>query len=317
MTKKSENRYSTMRDEYLHPESTQIVYIIILIAVAIIYFAVREFVPAVRFYIDLNLNYIWANIDVAIMFIVAIIVPIIMYIIFILVIIVHFFWYDVSTAQLRAGFDYFRFNFSVVVGIMTAMTFLFKIPFTTWYSILIGIVVVIILDIFFISFKDMLEEEKKRQHQIGTPEASFGAIIVFMIIGICLIVGVVIYFNNSSFEGTVNSVLNTVSSDIVFETCVYIALILSFFLPLFSLIADFVARLFEKYHDTIIRVGKFLFFLMILYLIVKLVMFNVATFAPEPYPTLLSVGASAVGGIITRYSGEIGAWRGRWTSRWH
>jgi hypothetical protein len=260
-----------------------------------------------------------SKIDLSFIFWITIGIPFFCYIIYVIVSIWKFFWTSYSFLNIRVFTANMKLWFEVFGVTTIGLSLIFNISFI-YIPLIIGIMLPILLHftLFQRKYDEIreLEAEKEGEDEFAIHTTLSQILIVLILIGI-LITFVAGWFleNAGATTGTpVHDFLlplwNQIYGDIPLLITFGLWVFITFVWPILYFIYVIVYNILFNRIENIKTWFKVLYFAMIVYLLVKIALFIVSEYAPEPYPTMISLSGSIFSGLLTHNAKKISDWGG-------
>jgi hypothetical protein len=279
----------------------------IIITSTIVGIILYNTIPIINKFILLNWKYIISAFDISVIFFFIATLPFFSYYIILVFRIIHKFWVSYSFLELRIKLSICRVQIAYLGFIIMSIALIFSFHILSWPTLLIGIIILIILDYFF--GKRMIEDISQAQiyfeklRNAGKKEKNYVHPLLLILVPIVPLFLVMYYLGDPIIKITFDSFWEArISSDLGFTTIFIITMLISVCWSIVSFLIMLILGFYEKHRVDIIRYGKFLVFLGILYVVTKLIIFNFTANLQEPYITLTSLAATGGAGLVMRFA---------------
>lgn len=296
-------------DDYFYFDKATLFYFIFILISAFLTTAFYQ-IDIINEFVLSNREYIQSNLDLEILYWIVIIIPYYSIWIIIVIRIIKAFWRSYEFVKIRILIRKFRINFSIFGYLALIIFTFFNQAFFTFYTIGIPLIILFLLNIFFIDYSEVEELETKysrenpNSRKIKNTEITYFQIISLIILGFCSI----FYFGNIELFNLINSFFDRLNSDIAMCIVFWTTLACSIFWFACSFLIDAIITLFNLIKENLLSFFKILFILLLFYFLAKIIMFNLSNYLDEPYPTFISMGVSIVGILFQRNSTKIMTW---------
>jgi hypothetical protein len=106
-------------------------------------------------------------------------------------------------------------------------------------------------------------------------------------------------YGDGTFQASVNTFWNSrIIPDLGFQYIIYITLSLSVLWWFISYLLVVFLGFVDKYLSKLLQYGKYIIFLAVFYLVVKILIFDFTYNLQTPYNTLISLGSTGVSGLV-------------------
>ncbi len=263
-------------------------------------------------------EFIQERLDLLILFYFLIVLPLVFYILYLINCTLRFFL-DIASYQVRAVIEIFKWNYNVFAIIIITISLIRQKPFFDWIGLTIALILIILTNIpgFFIhfSYKDEFEREKDRKikkDEVDMTWREFFFLIFSVLIGIPIGLVVIIepayriYFVNLYNFSYKSGYMPFHDPYALITIC--ILSLFSFAYVLIEYGGIWVVSIFRWLFRGIMNLRKFVVFGLYMYFFIKLLIFLVSSYAPEPYPTIISTSSSILISIINSNKKSISSW---------
>lgn len=268
----------------------------------VFYIANRSF----RSFLFMNLDYIHTTIELAILFWFFIAIPYFLFMIKLFWTLIKKLWHSYSASEIRLYLTMLRLNFTRFGFLTIIISMLFNIEYSNPINIGIGIGVLVFLNLFgIIDYTELKETERKKTES----ERRFKTLPEFNTIqgiGLIFIIIIIAFYSGSpEVKQFIDAQFEIILNDETMSIIALLTFLLSFLW--FLVEGSIVVLLFvyewisKKFDDSFKIIG----FILIIYFLTKVFIFNVDQYAPPTYSTWISIGSSLFGGLITKYSKNI------------
>jgi len=236
------------------------------------------------------------------------VIPYILFWISIIAKAIKFLWISYDAFEVLTLFKKVRMNFSIFgfLSVFLGLSLGYSLTENLW---ILGISGVILLIINLILIKKdyydkmIVEELKKFENPSEKKE-----ITLTPLQGITLILVILLpflYFSFPSFQQGVTGMGKDLKADILSSVLLILSVIFSFLWFLLAFIYSFIENFYQKHKQKLVFYGQLLFIIMFLYITSKIIIFNIPSVVPDPYPSVISMVISTSTGLISRYTKEI------------
>jgi len=263
-------------------------------------------IPGFQSWVLLNFDYITRTLDVGFVFVLVAIIPFVVYYLRLIFRILRHFWTAYSFLKFRINLTILRFNI-IYFGVASMLiASIFRIPILSWITLLCAFVLVILLNYFFISYEDIRKDQIyfEKQRLAGEKEDILIHPIIVYGLGPTLIIVIPIYFlGDGTLKAFFDAIwLNYIAIDFGFPFVFWLTISLSVLWWFIAYLIVIFSNVYQKYQNKILKYSKFLIFLLALYLIVKLFIFNFTWNMQEPYESLTSLGITGGSGLVLKFA---------------
>lgn len=288
----------------------QVVYDIIFVVISLaIYLAYRTNVSFSEF-IDLNILYIMDNYDLLLLAIIFVIIPYVWYWICIFGRIIRKLWVTFRLISVRLALKIFRSNIAIFGFSSVILALALDKPFLSEFVALPSFIIWIIINWAFLDYDALKEQEDElvalyKTQAKRVPEFSIfqiGSFILFIINFALLELKLP---NGTTLKDSELSILSRIMSDIPLGILFWITFVFTFlwfFVSFFfGILIDFIMKRKDKINFYI----QLIFFLAIIYIIAKIVIYNIIQGQTREVQTLYSVIITAISGLLLKKSKSI------------
>jgi hypothetical protein len=327
MTTKSEENILNSKEEEIDFIKIPISYIIFVLGTVVFFlcyfmnatarFNIKGTLIVLQFrdFVDINIAYLNSAWDVLILFYAFVLIPFILQWIIIIWKIIKVLWFSYNTIYLRFYFRVVRINLSIGGAILLFIHLQIHEHILNIWSILIVSIVLLLLNTralgFGLVYDKIKEEEIKLTEEVMGKKTEISLTYFQMAFLVILVFCFVFYYSIPEFQAKVDSTWFDIQSDPLVLVIFITTSLFSVLWFLCSFLISVILMLMTKYKEKLTYLVKILSFIAYIYLITKIITFNIPQFAPEPYPSILGFVISIASGLLTRYSSTIMNWKGR------
>lgn len=282
----------------------KILVIILTIGFIILYFNNLSF----KEWVIKNIAYIHNNYDVMIFFYLVFVIPYLLFWISLITKFIKYLWISYNYLSVIIFMRKIRINISIFGFLSVFLAFsLNKNLLENWWIMIISFIALIIINYFLIkkNYYDQIVIEEAKKISIPKNERKIELTPTQSIIMIFAFLIPFLYFSIPQLQESVQGIGILLKQDMLSLILLIISLMFSFLWFFVAFISEAIRKFFESHKEKFIFYGQMLIVIMVLYVISKIIIFNLPTLLPDPYPSVLSMIISTSTGILSRYSKEI------------
>jgi len=279
-----------------------------------IYLALYYNISTFRSFIETNLKFIESHYDVLIFFFIVLVIPLVLYFVGLFFRILRKVWLAFSLLKVRIIFSIVRINICFFGYITMPFALVTHLSFSHWGVWIFGLLILFAFNSFEIwrinnersCFYDSIAEDQDVNEKLrkeGKKEIILIHPLLLILYPVILVLFLIYKFGDPIITESVDTfwAIN-ITNDIIFIVIFWITIIFSICWWLLSFLIVIVVGLYEKYEDQISKFGKILYFCCVMYLIAKLIIFNLTAEMEEPGTSLTSLAISGGSGTILRFA---------------
>ena len=260
----------------------------------IFYFAIPDF----KHFINKNYEYIDQNPDVFFIFIAVIVVPVSLFIIYLILKLIKNVWRSYSVLKFRIKLTLVRLNFVYFAFIDLLFATFLPYKSSSWQVIVISVSILIFLNYFFLEYEPVIQEQRKIHKMMEDgEEPPLSPSLIFSVPA--FLIFVIVYFGNLNFRIAFGRFLENVVGD---DTFYYMLFWLFLVFSIFWSAVDYFITIATSYIKSQTNKKKYYIKLAItlgvIYLVVKIVIFNITEDLDAYGSSLTSMGVTALSSFV-------------------